>query len=304
MTMISTKNGWPAGLKKCIQDTRTHVAFRWCIVDNSRSMLSRDGTKLVCKEHGIYAQEACTRWEETTACVRSIVHLAIETNSPTELRFLNNADPLVVGQTATDRESSLAAALALLDTKPNGLTPICAHLCEVAEQLRALAPVLRNNDKIALLIIMTDGESTDGDIIEILKPLENLPLQVIVRVCTREQEVIEYWQNINAQLDLEIHVLQDLTTEATAVHENNPWLAYNETLQRTREYGILLPEIDSLTGRQLTKGEIRSLAMMLLPEEDVGGLLAMNVGLGDWDSFLSAVAQSQEGRPMEYCAYR
>jgi hypothetical protein len=197
----------------------------------------------------------------------------------------------------------LAAALSLLNTKPNGLTPICAHLCEVADQLRALSPVLQNDDQIALLIIMTDGESTDGDIVDILKPLEGLPLHVIVRVCTHEQEVIDYWQNINAQLDMEVHVLQDVTTEAIAVHENNPWLAYNDTLQRVREYGILLPEIDSLAGRQLTKDEIRSLAMMLLPDEDVAGFPDLEVAW-DWGSFLSAVAQSQEGRPMEYCAYR
>jgi hypothetical protein len=43
-------------------------------------------------------------------------------------------------------------------------------------------------------------------VVEILKPLEGLPLKLIIRMCTDEREVSEYWHSINAALDLDIKV--------------------------------------------------------------------------------------------------
>ena len=50
------------------------------------------------------------------------------------------------------------------------------------------------SNKVALVVIMTDGESTDESIIESLKPLEWLPIQIIDRNFTG---VAQYWQNVN-----------------------------------------------------------------------------------------------------------
>ena len=58
---------------------------------------------------------------------------------------------------------------------------------------------------------MTDGESTDESIIESLKPLEWLPIQIIDRNFT---EVAQYWQNVNSELDLDIYVLNGFEWEA------------------------------------------------------------------------------------------
>ena len=68
--------------------------------------------------------------------------------------------------------------------------------------------------KIALLLIITDGESTDGNVVEILKPLEGLPLKLIIRMCTDEREVSEYWHSINAALDLDIKARRAWTLDA------------------------------------------------------------------------------------------
>ena len=40
------------------------VSFRFVIVDNSRSMLKRDGHRLVTLSSGEQRFEECTRWEE------------------------------------------------------------------------------------------------------------------------------------------------------------------------------------------------------------------------------------------------
>lgn len=110
---------------------------------------------------------------------------------------------------------------------------------------------------------MTDCESTDGNIIDVLKLLEGLPLQIIIRMCTDENHIIEYWQNINAQLDLDIDVLGQVKTEALAVAENNNWLNYAEPLHRLREFGVVVPAINNLDLRQLSKVEIKILSQIL-----------------------------------------
>lgn len=56
-----------------------------------------------------------------------------------------------------------------------------------------MAERLRNMNKVALLIIITDGESTDGNVVELLKPYEDLPLKIIIRMCTNESDVSDYW---------------------------------------------------------------------------------------------------------------
>ena len=47
-------------------------------------------------------------------------------------------------------------------------------------------------------------------------------------MCTDEQEVEEYWHNIDAACDLDIRVIDDFEASATEVVENNNFLTYGE----------------------------------------------------------------------------
>lgn len=189
--------------------------------------------------------------------------LADAAEAPTEIRLLNKAEPLVVGLGSKGDKSDLTNAMAQLSIDPTGQTPLCRQLSDVIEQLRDLERELRATNKIALLLIMTDCESSDGNIIDVLKLLEGLPLQIIIRICSDEREITEYWQNINAQLDLDISVLGQVKTEALIISENNNWLTYAEPLHRLREFGVMVPAINYLDLRQLSKQEIRTIAQIL-----------------------------------------
>jgi hypothetical protein len=180
------------------------------------------------------------RWDEISESVRIISSLASAAKIQTEIRFLNGADPVTVGL-SNDRDEGLATVIAQLLIQPSGQTPICRQLNAVIDQLLSVADELRVLNKIASLIIMTDGESTDGCIIDALKPLVGLPVQIIIRMCTDEIEITEYWHHINAQLDLEILVLDDLATEGAIIRKTNPWLTYGEPLHIAREFGIMMP---------------------------------------------------------------
>jgi hypothetical protein len=94
---------------------------------------------------------------------------------------------------------------------------LCAHIREVIAKIRVMEPQLRANGQKACVIIATDGESSDGDIITAMQPLRALPVWVVVRLCTDEDRIVEYWNNIDSQLEVEMDVLDDLKGEAGEV---------------------------------------------------------------------------------------
>jgi precorrin-6B methylase 1 len=63
-----------------------------------------------------------------------------------------------------------------------------------------LEPSLRANQQKVAVIIATDGESSDGDIATAMAPLAQLPAWVVIRLCTDDEKIINYWNNIDQQL--------------------------------------------------------------------------------------------------------
>ena len=184
---------WPMGFANVIVKSKDFVAMRFVIVDNSRSMLNEDGKKVIEDEdEGDYRVRDCSRWEEVTAAVKAIAAIADAAETPTEIRLLNKSQPITVGQ-RRDGGESLQKAMELLETQPSGQTPICKQVQGVIDTVQSMAVRLRSMNKVALLIIITDGESSDGNVVEMLKPYEDLPLKIIIRMCTNERDVSDYW---------------------------------------------------------------------------------------------------------------
>jgi hypothetical protein len=67
----------------------------------------------------------------------------------------------------------------ILDQSPSGGTPLCFHIREVIAEIRRMEPQLRATGQKACVIIATDGESSDGDIITAMQPLRSLPVWVV-----------------------------------------------------------------------------------------------------------------------------
>ncbi len=94
-----------------------------------------------------------------------------------------------------------------------------------------------------------------------------------------DEKIVNYWNNIDSQLELDMDVLDDLCGEAGEVMENNSWLTYGEgisvwiydscltlslppslpgePMHRLREFGIPIKEIDLLDESTLSVEQIR-----------------------------------------------
>ena len=86
---------------------------------------------------------------------------------------------------------------------------------------------------------------------------------VILRLCTNEIQVVQFWNNIDKQLELNIDVIDDLEGEANEVFKVNKWMTYGVQLQRFREFGSTSKEMDVLDESPLGKEQMRNLCGVL-----------------------------------------
>ena len=275
MRAYLTENQWPPGLQTALVDTCKKMPVRFFITDDSGSMLTNDGHRIVGagdKKKLI----ACTRWSELVSSLKFHATLAHKAHAPSEFRLLNNAEPVLVGMPGDDE--ALELIMDVFNDGPGGQTPICAQIHEVVKKIKSIDDQLRANNQRAAVIIATDGISTDGDVADAMRPLQDLAVWVVVRLCTDDDEVIEYWNNIDSELELEMDVLDDVEGEAKEVRAVNDWLYYGEPLHRLREFGAAIKEMDLIDEDALSSEQMSVIVSHLCcgakrlphPDEDWG----------------------------------
>jgi hypothetical protein len=171
---------------------------------------------------------------------------------------LNGSAPIVLGLGGENDGINHTKLLGFLDRSPGGGTPLCRHINEIIPQIQAAKDQLLQNGQKAVVIIATDGESSDGDIARAMIPLQSLPVNVVIRLCTNDDKVCEYWNNIDNQLEVEIDILDDLQSEANDVFFKNPWLIYADPIHRLREFGIPNKEFDIVDEVKLSSEQLKN----------------------------------------------
>ena len=337
--LLDSPHHWPIGLVRTIKKSKDTIAHRFFVLDNSQSMLTRDGRQLI---DGKVID--CTRWEEVSNAVTLLAKISAATGFPTEIRLLNKGQVVEIGSApskkdgktvAVDSSPALAEVEVLLKTQPIGQTPLCKHIRIVIDKIRVMEKSLVESKHVALLVLFTDGEATDGNVVDVLKSVERFPLKIVVRMCTNDPAVISYWQNINAQLDMDIVVLDDAVVEAAEVQKRNHWLTYGmilsnlhtyiatfmsrnatslsfllpphtqltvgEPLHRAREFGVMVPEFDILRDRQLTKTHIKTILESLFTTAIDRKLVLPNPNSVTWDEFMKTARKMIESAPVTHC---
>lgn len=262
--------GLPSGIIDEFKKTLNAFPSRSWIIDNSGSMATNDGHRVV-SSGGMSAQISSTRWEELADAILFHGSLAAHLNAPTDFRLLNSVggipNPLRVGQGKTQAE--VEAVKKLVSMSPTGRTPLCQQIREVTAEVSKKASQLRANGQRHVVIIASDGVSTDGDIADAMRPLQNLPVWVVVRLCTDEDSIVDYWNKVDEELELDLDVLDDLSGEAKEVCSFSPWLTYAMPLHRLREWGCMNKIFDLLDEKKLSASEMRELVSLLTGEPDL-----------------------------------
>ena len=215
-----------------------------------------------CSSQINLSYQECTRWEEASCVVKTIACLSHASRAPTEIRLLDKSDSFVVDMESSS-ENSQDKLLSHLSIDPGERKSIGTHIPHIIERLKDIDDELHATKKIAVLIIITDTESGEENIVENLKILEGLPIKIVIRICSEESRTVDHWHSISAQLDLDVDIIGHVKTEATQITENNNWLTYAEPLHCLREYGIVLPAINDMNMQQLPMHNIWTLARIL-----------------------------------------
>jgi hypothetical protein len=123
------------------------------------------------------------------------------------------------------------------------------------------------------VILATDGLPTDdqgygGDeitqeFIKALRALEGLPIWLVIRLCTDEEKVTNFYNQLDGMLELSLEVLDDFWGESKEIQRYNPWLNYALPMHRCRELGYHDRLFDLIDERPLTKGELRDFCVLL-----------------------------------------
>jgi hypothetical protein len=213
----------------------------------------------------------CSRWAELAECLQFHAELAHAAQAPTEFRLLNKDPPVRIGFTSTKagRKSAKSSQHQLekfktqLQNAPFGQTPLCRHIAEVIEQIKVVADELRSKGQLACLVIASDGEATDGRLAKVMRALKDLPVWVVVRLCTNDPVIIQYWNDIDQELELNMDVLDDFHGEGVEVKTLNPWLNYGEPLHRMREFGVHIKELDLLDEQACEIAQVRQIAAVM-----------------------------------------
>ena len=51
-----------------------------------------------------------------------------------------------------------------------------------------------------------------------MRPLEKLPVWVVIRLCTDEDKMVTYWNNVDSDIELSMDVIDDHLGEAKEIH--------------------------------------------------------------------------------------
>jgi len=258
----------PEGLNRLYVKSCDLFAERIWIIDNSGSMQTADGKRIVHSADGVENVTKASRWAELGDALMWHASNAAHLGAPTELRLLNppgNRSPQVlqVGVSG-DVEAEVRAIREMVASAPTGRTPLCEQIRLVCDKVEAMAPTLRASGRRVVVVIASDGAATDGDVAAAMRPLQRLPVWVVVRLCTDDERVVSYWNDVDDDLEVDMDVLDDLSGEALEVTKHNPWLAYGSALHRVREWGCTERVMDLLDEKPLGVTEMRELVEVVL----------------------------------------
>lgn len=260
-------NQWPKPLQIEFLKKLPNHAVRFFICDDSKTMAKQHATD-------------CTRWEEMGATLKYHLKLSRLLKVHTEFHFLTHKEEIVISHTSQEQNDRGQAHLHAVLNKGPAFTPrvsISTGMKKVIERVKGMEQQLREKEQVATIIIFTDGEKIHTDLEKQFEELQKLPVTVVVRLCTENDVVSAYFGEIDSNFDIKVDVIEGLRREAKQVHKYNSWMIYGEPLQRFREFGVFIQEIDLLGERKLTSKELNVIFKLIYGDQVVSPVSIFDV---------------------------
>ena len=304
-TMSLKDQGYTDGLIKSIARSNMNFPLRIWVVDNSGSMVTGDGHRLVHTGSSNDVRYVnCSRWAEIQETVEYHAQIAALLEAPTVFRLLNDPGRMAgpqqfsIAERGSDFVSEdLAVAMQTIRAaSPTGVTPLAEHVREIRANVEAMKDELYNTGQKVVIVLATDrlpsnnygysNRETSNEFRDTLRSLEGLPVWIVIRLCTDEEDVVNFYNDLDSQLELSLEVIDDFSGEAEEVYEHNKWLNYALPLHRIREMGFSHKLFDLLDERTLTKEELRQFLVLLFGVDKFDGVPDPQI---DWHGFLKRV---------------
>lgn len=84
---------------------------------------------------------------------------------------------------------------------------MCRHLTEVIDEIESHAMQLRQHRRRAVIVVFSDGAASDGELVSVLSRIQNLPVWLVIRLSTDEEDVVQYWSRIDDRLEVRSNTL-------------------------------------------------------------------------------------------------
>jgi len=159
-----------------------------------------------------------------------------------------------------------------------------------------------------VLVVATDGVPTGNgysvdartDFMNALRSLMNdQSVHVVLRLCTNEDSVIDFYNEVESDLEMPLDVLDDLEGESREIYkQGNGWFTYTPEIHRFREGGTFLSLFDVMDERRLNPSEAALLAQLLLRDKDDAPLPFES------DEFLDRVRPLADQAAPKFCIRR
>merc|ERR1712085_228054 len=112
----------------------------------------------------------------------------------------------------------------------------------------------------ACVVIATDGEPNDKAAFKReVERLCQLPVWLVFRVCTNDDGVIDYYNELDGQIEANIEVIDDLQGEAQEIAQaGNTFVTYGPPMQLAREFGMMDQIFDVIDEAELLPSQIKT----------------------------------------------
>ena len=307
----STNGSMPRGLCTKLSEAVDSFPLRIMIVDNSGSMQEGDGQRLVPNGAGTMRTLRSSRWHELGDDVVQVAQMSEALQCRTDVHLLNPRPGFSAMTVGPPKSWDLVAPLgrsvdaetvktAMTRTSPGGTTPLTEACMQIVSMIEPAAAALRARGEQVCVIIATDGMPNNrATFVAAMQHLQRLPVWVVVRLCTNDDDIVGYWNDLDAQLEAPLEVLDDVKSEADEIHAVNRWLTYGPPLHSARLFGLPGKVFDDLDEKALLPWQLKEFLEDLLGADvlGAGGLPEPEL---DPRAFAEAVGSALGGLPPVY----